>query len=161
MRKGTAVMLAGGAVVSALLAGRRYSPTPDHPGTALWYARLEKPSYTPPGPVFGVAWTILDGLMWFAGYRLLTRRRSPARQRAIAAWLANVLGIGGYSWVFFGQKRPDAALGVTGAMLGSSMALVGTASQVDKQAAWASTPLVGWIAFANLLQEEVWRRNQA
>ena len=160
MRTGSALLLTGAAAVGALLAGGRYNPGPDHPDTARWYARLDKPSYTPPGSVFGAAWTLLDGLLWFSGYRLLRRPRTAARQRALAAWFANLLCIPGYSYAFFGRKQPGEALGVSGAMLGSSLALAGTAAQVDKQAAAASAPLVLWLAFATVLQEEVWRRNR-
>ncbi len=160
MRNTTALTLTGGAIITAFLVGGRNSPTPMHPATAAWYAKLEKPSYTPPGPVFGLVWPLLDGLLWFAGYRLATRRPSPARHLALGAWLLNVVGIGGYSWVFFGRKRPDEALGITTFMLGSSVALVASAAQIDKPAAYASAPLVAWLLFANLLQTEVWRRNR-
>ena len=34
------------------------------------------------------------------------------------------------------------------------------ASQVDRRAAYADLPLVAWVIFAAVLQEEVWRRNR-
>ena len=159
MNKSLAAALAGTAVAGAQLAGRRYSPTPDHPRTAAWYAALRKPLYTPPGPVFGVAWTVLDALHGYAGFRLLSAPSSGWRTAALAAWATNVLGIGGFSWVLFGRKQLDEATGVTAGMLAASVVAVAAASQVDRRAAWAGAPLAGWVAFASLLQEEVWRRN--
>ncbi len=159
MNKGLAAVLAGSAVVGAQLAGRQYSPTPDHPRTAAWYASLRKPSYTPPGPVFGVAWTFLDALYGYSGFRLLSARPTGWRAAALAAWAINVLGIGGFSWVLFGRKQLDEATGVTAGMLAASIAGVATATRVDRRAAWAGVPLAAWVAFASLLQEEVWRRN--
>jgi len=151
--------LAGSTVVAAQLTGSRYSPTPNHPRTAAWYAALRKPSFTPPGPVFGVAWTLLDALLGYAGFRLMTARPSQQRTIALGAWGLNVLGVAGFSWVFFGRKRLDEATGVTAGMFASAVAAVATGAQVDRKAAWAGVPLAVWVCFASVLQEEVWRRN--
>ena len=44
-------------------------------------------------------------------------------------------------------------------MVATSAASVATASRVDRNAAWAELPLLCWVMFASVLQEEVWRRN--
>ena len=155
----TAAAIATTAVVAAQLCGKRYSPTPDHPRTAAWYAALRKPSFTPPGPVFGIAWTGLDALLGYSGFRLMVARPSNARTLALGAWSLNLLGVAGFSWVLFGRKRLGEALGVTAGMVATSAAAVTTATLVDRKAALADLPLLGWIVFATLLQEEVWRRN--
>ncbi|MDT7953141.1 MAG: TspO/MBR family protein [Acetobacteraceae bacterium] len=160
MQKSAAAIVAGVAAAGALLAGSRFNPGPQHPGTALWYARLEKPDFTPPGPVFGLAWTALDGLLGYTGYRLLTRRRSIARRWALGAWLLTLFGIPAFSWRFFGGHRSDEALGVSATMLASSVGLTAAASEVDRNAMIASAPLIAWLIFATALQEEVWRRNR-
>lgn len=159
MNKGIAALIAGSAVTTAQAIGARSSPTPDQPRTAAWYAALRKPSFTPPGPVFGIAWTGLDILLGFAGYRLMTAKHSPRRSVALGTWSLNLLGIAGFSYVLFGRKRLDEALGVTAGMLVTSVATVATATAVDRKAAYASVPLLAWVMFATLLQEEVWRRN--
>ncbi len=159
MNKLQAAALAGGSVLGAQLSGGRYGPTPNHPRTAIWYARLRKSSFTPPGPVFGVAWTGLDTLLGYSGYRLLLAPPSRRRTLALLAWTANVLGVGGFSWVLFKRKELDEALGVTLGMVGTSAAAIATAAGVDRRAAWADAPMFAWLLFASLLQEEVWRRN--
>jgi tryptophan-rich sensory protein len=158
--KWLAAIVAGTPVVAAALVGSRSGPTPDRPRTAVWYARLRKPSFTPPGPVFGAAWTVLDGLMWYSGYRLVRCASQPSRTVALGLWGLTVLGVGGFPWVLFGRRRTDEALGVTAAMVGTSVGLVSAAARVDRPAALASLPLAGWVVFATLLQEEVWRRNR-
>jgi len=158
--KSLAALTSAALVGAAALAGGRYGPTPAHPKTAAWYATLRKPSFTPPGPVFGAAWTVLDGLLWYSGYRLLSRRSKPGSGAAAAMWGLTVLGVGGFSWVLFGRKRLDAALGVNAGMVATSLGLVGTSARVDPRAALAAAPLALWISFAFLLQEEVWRRNR-
>ncbi len=159
MQKATAALAATASVATAQLFGAQWNPSPTHPSTAAWYASLRKPSFTPPGPVFGIAWTALDTLLAYAGYRLLTAPASPKRQTALAAWSLNLLGIGGFSWVLFGRKRLDEALGVTAGMVITASATAGTAALVDRKAAYAAMPLLAWVTFAAILQEEVWRRN--
>jgi len=161
MRKADAGIVAVGAVVTAQLVGARWSPAPNHPRTAAWYAALRKPSFTPPGPVFGLAWTALDALLGYSGYRLMTAPASPRRNVALGAWGLNVLGVAGFSWVLFGRKRLGEAFGVTAGMIVTSAAAAATAACVDRRAAYADVPLLGWVAFATLLQEEVWRRNES
>ncbi len=160
MRQATAALLAGSAVMAAQLSGGRYRPTPDQPRTASWYLALRKPSFTPPGPVFGIAWTLLDTLLGYAGYRLLTSEPSSRRNLALGAWAMNLLGVAGFSYVLFGRKRLDEALEVTVGMVVSAGAATALASQVDRRAAYAELPLLGWVLFAAVLQEEVWRRNR-
>ena len=156
----TAALTAAVAVAAAAVAGSRFGPTPNHPRTAAWYGRLRKPSYTPPGPVFGAAWTVLDGLLWYSGFRLLSRPAQPRQRLALGLWGLSVMGVGGFSWVLFGRKRLDEALGVTAGMVASSAGFVAAAAPVDRKAAWAGVPLAAWVIFAFLLQEEVWRRNR-
>ena len=158
--KTPALIGTGAAVLTALLIGSHFGPGPNRPGAASWYAHLDKPAYTPPGPVFGVVWPVLGALMWLAGYRLAVAEPRPARAVALGAWLLNVIGIGAYPAVFFGRKQPAAGLAITGAMLGSAKAQVLAASRVDRPAALASLPFLAWLAFAALLGEEVWRRNR-
>ena len=159
MDKTEAALASAAAVMTAQLLGARWNPGPAHPGTAAWYAALRKPSFTPPGPVFGAAWTALDTLLAYSGYRLLTAPPSPRRSTALGAWSLNLLGVAGFSWVLFGRRRLGEALGVTAGMVVTASATAGTAALVDRRAAYAAAPLLAWVAFASVLQEEVWRRN--
>ncbi len=157
MNKTTAVLLSGAAVLGAAMIGRRAGP--EHPREALWYAALDKPSFTPPGAVIGVAWTTLDVLLGVAGARLLHAPSSRERSVALLFWSLNLAGVAGYPWVFFKQKRLGTSAVVVAGMLASARAAVSTAGKVDRVAAVASMPLIGWLAFAGLLSEELWRRN--
>lgn len=159
MRKPTAAAVSAAVVSTAAGVGSRFGPTGKHPVTTGWYARLRKPSYTPPGPVFGLAWTVLDALLWFAGYRLFTRPAEPRRNIALGFWGLTMLGVGGFQWVLFGRKHLGEALGVSSGMVVTSAGLAAAAATVDRTAAKAVLPLTIWVAFAFLLQEEVWRRN--
>ena len=160
MQKREAAILAGAAVGVAQLIGAQWNPSPAHPRTAIWYAALRKPAFTPPGPVFGLAWTALDTLLGYSGYRLLTASPSPRRTVAVGGWALNVLGVAGFSFFLFGRRRLDEALGITVSMVATATSATVAASRVDKRAAFANAPLLAWVTFAALLQEEVWRRNR-
>ncbi len=157
MNKTAAKFLSGGAVALAALAGR--SAAPEHPREAIWYARLEKPSYTPSGKVIGGAWTGLDILLAVSGARLLAAPPGRERRVALLFWALNLAGVAGYPWVFFKRKNLAASALVVTGMLASARASVTTAGKVDGAAGLAGMPLVVWLAFAGLLSEEIWRRN--
>ena len=159
MNRTPAALTAVAAVTAAQLLGGQRRPSPDQPATALWYLSLRKPGFTPPPTVFAVAWTALSATLAYSGYRLLTAPPSRARAKALLAWSANLAGIASFSWVLFGRKRLDEALAITVGMAATSALAAATAAQVDRRAGVATLPLVGWTAFATLLQEEVWRRN--
>ena len=157
MVKTTALASSIGAVLVAGTVGGRFGP--QRPDRAVWYARLRKPSYTPPGPVIGLAWGVLDSLLCVTGYRLLSRPSGPARNIAVGAWGMTLAGLAGYPALFFGARSLGGSLTASAGMLAAAATASAAASQVDRTAAAANLPLVGWTAFATLLSEEVWRRN--
>jgi hypothetical protein len=81
MQKGGAALTALGLVMASAAIGGSFGPTPDRPRTALWYLLLRKPDFTPPGPLIGATWSILDILLIVPGYRLLAAPRSERRTR--------------------------------------------------------------------------------
>ena len=159
MKKPTAILVAGSALAAAALIGRRAAPDPSHPRAATWYMSLRKPSYTPPGPVFGGVWAVLYPLLGWAGYRLLAAPPSARRNTAIATWAANVAAIGAHPYVLFRKRRLGASTALLTAEVGVAAGMIATASQVDRPAAFSQVPLLLWAAFADLLNEELWRRN--
>lgn len=152
--------LALGAVTLALLAGRRASPSPDHPRTRRWYRKLEKPGFTPPTLAYPIAWTGIQASLAYGGYRLLCADPSPRRTTALVFWTANQIGIAGWSEVFFGRRSPGWGTLASAALGTSAIAYVSAAGRTDKVAARLGGPLVVWVTFATLLSEEIWRRNE-
>ena len=148
-----------GTIALVAWSGQKFAPTPAHPGTLAWYLRLRKPGFTPPGPVFGAGWGAIEAFLAWGGYRLLRRRSSPDRNAAVGLWLINNLLIAGWSGLFFGKR----ALGRSALAAGGMIAVAGgyalVSMRTDKVAAATALPLIGWLGFATLLAEEVWRRN--
>ncbi|MDY0958404.1 TspO/MBR family protein [Sphingomonas sp. CFBP8993] len=160
---GLSPLVAGGIAAGVLglsaLIGRRNAPDPSHPRIRRWYAKLDKPGFTPPDKVFGAVWPVLETLAAVGGYRLLRAEPSPRRNAAVALWLGNSAMIGGWTELFFRERRTGASTAAAGAMAVGAGALVSTAWKVDRPAAASVVPLAAWLGFATLLAEEVWRRN--
>lgn len=110
--------------------------------------------------MFGAVWPVLDTAAAVGGYRLLRQPSSSRRNAAVGLWLANSAMIGGWTELFFRKWLLRSSMAAAGAMTAGTAALVATASKVDRPAAVSVTPLAGWLAFATLLSEELWRRNE-
>ncbi len=157
MDKRLAALVAVGGVGVAGILGARNGP--QRPMTALWYARLHKPDFTPPGPAIGAAWSVLELLLAASGYRLLRAPRSGARGVAVGTWALTLLGLAGYPFLFFRRKRLGASAVASGTMLAAAIGTAAASRTVDPKAAALTAPLTLWLAFATVLSEELWRRN--
>jgi tryptophan-rich sensory protein len=157
MNKSNAALVAGSAVLAAAVLGARQGP--QQPRNALWYARLRKPDYTPPGPVIGATWGVLETLLVAAGYRLLRLPDSPPREKALAAWACSLIGLAAFPYLFFRRKRLGQSTAASAAMLAAAVGTALHAREVDGPAAAMTVPLLGWVAFATVLSGDLYRRN--
>lgn len=154
-----ALAVVAGAMALTAWSGQKFSPTPEHPRTRRWYQMLDKPGFTPPDPAFGAAWGAIELVLGYGGYRLLRQRSSPARDAAVGLWALNNLLIAGWSGLFFGRRALGPSALAAGGMIAVAGGYAATATKIDKAAAATALPLMGWLGFATLLAEEVWRRN--
>ena len=133
---------------------------PQKPSRAFWYVALRKPSDTPPGPVVGGTWGLLEGLLVAAGVRLMQRPRSCDRDLALAGWGAVLTGLAGFPWLFFRKHRLGMATVVAGAMLAASTKAAVAAWRVDRTASLMLAPVAAWLAYASLLSGRLWAANR-
>ena len=110
-----------------------------------WYAALAKPPRTPPGWVFGPAWTLLYVLIALAGYR--TWRRAPGGP-AMQLWAGQMLLNFSWSPIFFSAHLIEAALVVIAGLLLVIVAFIARSLRSDRVAAWLFVPYALWVAFA-------------
>lgn len=159
-REGKLLALAGfgAAVAGAALIGARVSP--DSGRTKRWYRRLKKPGFTPPRAVFPAVWSVLYPLMALSAYRVWRQGASPARNRALAFWWAQLAANAAWSPLFFGAKRPGAALADLGLLLPLLSAYARESGRVDRTAAMLVTPYLGWTAYAATLNSAIVRANR-
>lgn len=158
MNRNSSALIAGSAVLAAAILGARHGP--QQPRTAIWYARLSKPDYTPPGPVIGATWGVLETLLVTTGYRLLRKPSSEPRDKALAAWGCSLLGLASFPFLFFGRKRLGQSTIASGAMLAAAAGTAINARKVDGTAAVLTIPLLTWVGFATILSGDLYRRNR-
>ena len=96
--------------------GRRNAPDRSHPGIRRWYHRLDKPGFTPPDAIFGAVWPLLESGLAAGGYRLLRQPASGPRNAAVGLWLLNTAMVGGWTELFFRQKRLGASTAASAAI---------------------------------------------
>lgn len=124
-----------------------------------WYRKLRKPSWNPPGWVFGPTWTILYTMMGAASW-LVSRSDSPHKDRALRLyWLQ--LGLNTlWSVIFFGLRRVDVALVEIAALWGLILATLTSFYRVRPLAGLLLVPYQLWTSFAAILNREIWRLNR-
>lgn len=157
-RKSAAVLAFGFVGVAGAIAAALPGVQND-PKRFLWYRLLDKPKATPPDPVFGLAWPIIQAAMAYSGWRLLQRPRSPQRDAALGLLAFNTSLIPGYQALFFTARSLTGGLATSTVLVAGAWAFVFASRREDPRAALAGLPLAAWTTFAEYLMAEVWRRN--
>lgn len=121
-----------------------------------WYTTVQQPAFTPPNWVFGPVWTTLYLLMGVALYLVWRGERDRLALGAFAVQLAL-----NASWtlVFFGMQWPAGGLAVIVALLAAIVATIALFARVDRRAALLLVPYLAWVAFATVLNYEIWQLN--
>lgn len=122
-----------------------------------WYQLLVKPSLTPPGWVFPVAWTTLYVLIGFALAMILNARGARLRGLAVALFIGQFALNLAWTPIFFGAHQVGTALIVIIGMLVVAIATTLVFGRVRTAAAWLMVPYLVWISFAGVL---TWRIGQ-
>jgi tryptophan-rich sensory protein len=148
----TAAAVLGSAVVARLNAS-----TEDYPRVRAEDEALEQPA--PPRSVFSLVWPPLFLALTVSGLRIWNAPKSPERTQALTLW--GVVQALNALWMALGPRRLGGQLATAITSLGASAAYAWRARKVDPPAARMVAPYVGWIGFANVLTEELWRKNAA
>ncbi len=124
-----------------------------------WYPTLAKPTWTPPGAIFGPVWTALYIAMAVAAWRVWRRQTGSAAMAVLRSYGAQLVLNALWSVLFFGLRRPDLAMiDIVALWLLLVLALV-RFWRADRIAAALWTPYVVWVTFATALNAAIWRMN--
>lgn len=125
-------------------------------GPGDWYAGLRKPSWNPPGWLFGPVWTLLYAAMAVAAWRVW---KAGEARPALALHVVQLALNAAWSWLFFGLHRPGLAfvdiLALWAAILATTLAFF----PKDRAAGWLMVPYLAWVSFAAFLNFTLWRMN--
>lgn len=148
--------------VAALLAWIAVSFVPASLGAAFrpgaWYAAIAKPSWTPPGWIFGPVWTALYLSMGIAAWMVWARGSGP-RGAALGVFVVQLALNAAWSPVFFGLRNPGAAVGIIIAMWLAIAATIALFWRVRPIASAMLIPYLLWVSFATALNIAIWRLN--
>jgi benzodiazapine receptor len=154
LRSGLALAVIAGSTLLSALAGARATQR-----GKPWYRLLRKSALNPPDAVFGPVWTALYTLNGASAWRLYRTEPSAARTRTLAVWGVQQALNAAWSPLFFGQRRPRAALVDIGLLWVAIGVYLLEARKLDRVAASLVVPYLSWVTFAAFLNEEVVREN--
>lgn len=128
-------------------------------GPGAWYASLQKPSWNPPGWLFGPVWTALYTMMAVAAW-LVWRQDGWGRQRKPLTMFLIQLALNAlWTPLFFGWHLIGVAFFEI-VLLWVAIATTLTAFRsVSRAAAWLLAPYLAWVSFAAALNFTLWRLN--
>ncbi len=125
------------------------------PSVTTWYPTLAKPSWTPPGWLFGPVWSALYVAMAVAAWRVWRRQSGPAARGVLRLYGAQLALNALWSICFFAWHRPDLALvDIAGLWILLVLALV-RFWRADRLAGALWAPYVAWVTFASALNAAI------
>ncbi len=139
--------------VAAAAAGSLFRP-------GAWYESLRKPSWRPPNWLFAPVWSALYLIMAIAAWLVWERAGLPAAAGPLALWLGQLILNAVWTPVFFGLKRTDLGLVIIVVLCVAIAATIAAFAPVSAAGAWLMVPYLGWVAFATVLNFEIWRLNR-
>lgn len=141
-------------VFAALVAAAATTGSFFRPGE--WYAALSKPSWTPPGWIFGPVWAVLYVMIAVAGW-LAWRNGATA---AVAVWAIGLALNAAWSWLFFGQREIGlAALDII-ALAITIVLFIALVYRASPAASLLFVPYLAWVSFAAALNATIWQLNR-
>lgn len=146
-----------GFIIAAFAAGAIGSAA-TFPNVRTWFPLLNKPSWNPPGWLFGPVWSTLYVMMGLAIWRVW-RTRAPSVPALVNGYFVQ-LGLNAlWSVLFFGLKQPTWALAEI-VILWSLLAWLQRGLwRVDRLAAALWLPYLLWVSFATALNLAIVRLN--
>lgn len=124
-----------------------------------WYRALAKPSWNPPDFLFPIAWTILYGMIAYAGFLVWKAAGFAGALVPLAIYGVQLVLNGLWSVIFFGWKRLDLALIELIALWVMILATIIAFYPINQTAAFLLLPYLAWVTFAGLLNYRVLKLN--
>ncbi|MEH3052900.1 MAG: tryptophan-rich sensory protein [Patulibacter minatonensis] len=119
--------------------------------TSAWYSALDRPSFQPPGAVFGPVWTVLYLALALSAWLAWRDVDGRTRRTVIALYAANLVLNLAWTIIFFQLEAPVAAGVEIVVLLGTIVALIALLRHRQRAAAALLVPYAAWVTFATVL----------
>jgi tryptophan-rich sensory protein len=124
-----------------------------------FYAELVRPSWSPPGWIFGPVWSVLYAMMGVAAWLVWRARGFSGAGPALGLFLVQLAVNALWSWLFFGWRQGALAFVDILVLWVLIVATIVTFRRASRVAATLLVPYLAWVTFASLLNFSVWRLN--
>lgn len=126
-----------------------------------FYQQLARPSWSPPGWLFGPVWTVLYAMMAVAAWLVWRARGFGGAAWALGLFLVQLALNGLWSWLFFGWRLGGPAFADIVVLWCLIVATLIAFWRVHRLAGLLLVPYLLWVSFAAALNYTVWQLNPA
>lgn len=124
-----------------------------------FYGRLARPSWAPPGWVFGPVWSIVYALMAVSAWWVWRARGFGGARKALVVFIVQLAANALWSWLFFVWHQGGLAFAEVLLLWCLIVATVVLFGRISTFAAVLLLPYLAWVTFASALTYAVWRLN--
>ncbi len=124
-----------------------------------FYAQIVRPTWAPPGWVFGPVWSLLYLLMGLAAWLVWREGGFRGARSALTLFLVQLAANALWSWLFFAWRQGALASLEILLLWGLILATLLAFRRVKPLAAWLLLPYLAWVTFAVALCWATWRMN--
>ncbi len=129
-------------------------------GVGSWYQTIQKPSWNPPGWVFGPVWTALYVMMGISLYLVWKSNAGQSLKKMAFTLFAIQLTLNFFwSYIFFTLQSPGWALAEILVLWLFILLAIFAFAKISKPAAWLLVPYICWVSFASILTYTIWQLN--
>jgi len=124
-----------------------------------FYAILVRPSWAPPGWVFGPVWTVLYALMGLAAWLVWRSGGFKAHRTALVLFVLQLAANALWSWLFFTWHQGAVAFAEILVLWALIAATAASFWRLNTLAGVLMVPYLAWVTFASALNFAVWQLN--
>ncbi len=124
-----------------------------------FYRELVRPTWAPPGWVFGPVWSALYALMGIAAWLVWRARGFAGAWSALVVFIAQLAANALWSWLFFVWHLGGLAFGEVLLLWALILATTVLFWRISTVAGALLLPYIAWVTFASALNFALWRLN--
>ena len=124
-----------------------------------FYRELVRPSWAPPGWLFGPVWSVLYGLMGISAWLVWRAQGFAGARNALLLFFVQLAVNALWTWLFFVWRQGAMAFGEIMFLWLLIVANIVLFWRVRKFAALILVPYAAWVSFACVLTFAIWRLN--
>lgn len=126
-----------------------------------WFRTLAKPTWNPPGWLFGPVWTTLYVMIGLSAWLVWREPRVPASERRLAWALFALQAVLNLGWtpLFFGLRQPGLAFVDISLLWLVLIWMTLRFGKIRPLAGYLLIPYVLWVSFALVLNGTIWLMN--